>query len=431
MSTTTRSRAIGWALLSAVVLPAFSSPVRAQAAGEAEAVQTTSGRLTLETAIRRALSAAPQSAVASARRESLSAAREIAGMKPQPSADLTVENFGLPMGGLYDELQITGTYSQRIERGGKRRARVDLVSRDMDVAAAEAMIARLDLIKAVQQVFVQVQAAEAAIAVARERVRIASEVQREVGRRVASAKDPIFAGTRAMTAVTAARVDLELAVQARDAAIERLAMLWGGPPEAPATSVAEFLDLQRPQLSHGQSLPDLAIIEARIARARAATDLQRANAARDLTVSAGPRIISTRSIGAVAGVSIPLGGRRLAEARVAEAEADRRRAEAELAVERHARERAIAFATERVEAARREAISIRDEVIPSANRTLEQVRFGYNRGFFSFADVSAAQTIAIDARSRVVDAARRYHEAQVELDRLTGRFTDLALEGIQ
>jgi len=426
-----RRRICGWALCSAVVIATITSAVAAQPADQGVAVKPAPDGLTLETAIRRALSAAPQTAVASARRESLAAAREIAGMKPQPSVDLTVENFGPPMGNLYDELQVTGTYSQRIERGGKRQARVNLASRDMDVAQAEAIVARLDLIRTVQQAFAEVQAREAAIAVARERLAIATELEREVMRRVRSARDPIFAGTRARTAVTAARVDLELAVHARDAAIKRLAMLWGGPPERLATSVSAFLDLRPPEGPGTSSPADLAVIEARIARARAAVDLQSSNAARDPTLFAGPRIISTRAIGAVAGVSMPLGGRRLAQARIAEADAERRRAEAELAVERHNRERAIALAEAKVEEARREALAIRDNVIPGAQRTLEQVRFGYSRGFFSFADVSAAQTIAADARARVIEAARRYHEVRAELDRLTGRFTDLAREGIQ
>src|SRR5215204_6398208 len=431
MHTSMRSRRSGWAILSLVALATIPLPAAAQPSQSTESTSVASGELTLEVAIRRALSTTLQTAAATARREALKAARDVAGVKPQPSVDVTVENFGPPMGDLYDQLQITGTYSQKIERGGKRQARVNVVSRDIEVAQAEAIVARLDLIEAVQQGFVEIQAAEAAIAVARERVRIASELEREVARRVASGKDPIFAGTRAKTALTAAKVDLELAIHARDAAIKRLALLWGGPPEAPAVSVTEFLDLKSPESSAAASAADLAVLEARIARARAAVDLQRANAARDPTVSAGPRIISTRSIGAVAGVSMPLGGRRLAQARIAEAEAEGRRAQAELSLERHNRERAIVLAAERVEEARREALSIRDNVIPSANRTLEQVRFGYNRGFFNFADVSAAQTTAIDARSRVVDAVRRYHEARVELDRLAGRFTDLAQEGIQ
>jgi outer membrane protein, heavy metal efflux system len=387
--------------------------------------------LTLETAIRRTLQASPLSSVAVARRESLQAARQAADLKPQPSVDVTVENFGPPMGDLYDQFQVTGTYSQRLERGGKRKARVNVVARDLDIAEAETIVVRLDLIRTVQQVFVEAQAAQAKIAVAQDRVRVASELQREVGRRVASAKDPVFAGTRAKTGVAEAQVDLRLAIHARDAAMRRLAALWGGPAARRVAATSDFLDLDEPASEAAPSPADLAVYEARIGRAEALTDVQRANAARDPTVSGGPRIISTRSVGLVAGVSMPLGVKRLAEARVAEAQAEGRRIAAELSVERYNRGRAIALASEKVEESRQEAELIRDEVVPNARTTLEQVRLGYNRGFFSFADVSAAQVTLSSARARMIDAARRYHEAKVELDRLTGRFSDLAREAAQ
>jgi outer membrane protein, heavy metal efflux system len=435
MKSLSRSRVRGvatLALLPSLVL--IACPATAQDSAPTPLAGETgpgSPGLTLETAIRRTLAASPLSAVASARRDSLSAAREIAGVKPQPSVDVSVENFGPPMGGLYDQFQVTGTYSQRIERGGKRQARVSVASRDLDIAEAEAIIARLDLIRTVQQGFVEVQAAEAAIAVARDRVRIASELEREVSGRVASARDPIFAGTRARTGAAEARVDLELAIHARDAAAKRLASLWGGSPESSAATVTDFLNLQPADASAVPSLADLALLEARISRGAAAVDLQKANAARDPTISGGPRIIGTSAVGFVAGVSIPLGGKKAAQARIAEAQAETRRAAAQLAVERYNLERAIALAAEQAEESRKEALAIRTDVFPSAERTLEQVRTGYNRGFFSFADVSAAQTILTNARSRIVEATRRHHQARVELDRLTGRFTDLAREGIQ
>ncbi len=386
--------------------------------------------LTLETAIRRALQASPLSSVVTARREALEASRDAAGLKPQPTVEVTAENFGLPMGNLYDQFQVTGTYTQRIERGGKRRARVELANSEIGLAEAESLIARLDLIKLVQDGFVEAQATEAKVAVAREQLRVAQELRREVGRRVASAKDPIYAGTRAQTSVSEAEANLVLAIHYRDAALKRLATLWGG---APAQSVADanrFLDVQ--SVTTGAPLPaDLAIYEARQARSLSSVALQRANAERDLTISAGPRILASGSLGAVAGVSVPLGGRRLGQARVAEAQAEGRRIDAELAVERFNRERAIALAAEKVEENRHEVELIRGSVLDNAEKTLSQVRFGYNRGFFSFADVSAAQVTLVNARARIIDAAERYHRAKAELDRLTGRFTNLAREAIQ
>lgn len=340
------------------------------------------------------------------------------------------ENFGLPMGNLYDQFQITGTYSQRIERGGKRQARVRLADRDISVAEAEAVIARLDLIKLVQEAFVEAQAASAKVAIARERLRVAQELRREVARRVASAKDPVFAGTRAQTGVSEAQADLELAIHIRDAALKRLAIFWNGAPVTEVTEVGSFLDV-KPVPTGTPSVADLAIFEARRSRAQAAVELQRTSGARDLTVSAGPRVLASGGLGAVAGVSVPLGGRRLAQTRVAEAEAEGRRIDAELTVERFNRERAIALAAQRVEESRHEVELIREDVVDNAEKTLEQVRFGYNRGFFSFADVSAAQQTLVNARARVIDAAERHHRARAELDRLTGRFVNLAAEAIQ
>lgn len=384
--------------------------------------------LTVEDAIRRTLAAAPQTASTTARIEAQTAARTAAGLRPPPTIDVQVENFGIPTGNLYDQFQITGMYSQRIERGGKREARVALADREMDVTRAEAIVTRLDIIAQVQRLYVEVQATEAQIGIARQRLTLARMVEAEVKRRVASAKDPLFAGMRATTSVSEAKVDLELATHARDAAFKRLTAMWGGTPADFTVPTSDFLSF-KDEPPVGPSVPssaDLAVYAARGARADATIDLQTANAKRDPTLSAGPRFIGTGDVALVAGVSLPLGGRRLATARVAEAQAERRRVDADLAVERFTRERAIALAAEKVEETAHEAEAIRDQVIPNADLTLMEVRVGYNRGFFSYTDVAAAQTTLANARARMVDAVRRHHEARVELDRLTGRFAQLA-----
>jgi cobalt-zinc-cadmium efflux system outer membrane protein len=206
--------------------------------------------------------------------------------------------------------------------------------------------------------------------------------------------------------------------------------MWNGSPDGLGVKTGEFLSIDAPVGPVLPSPADLAVFSARGARADAAVTLQQANAKRDPTLSAGPRFIGSGDVAIVAGVSFPLGGRRLATARVAEAQAERRRVDADLAVERFTRERAIALAAEKVEESRHEVEAIRDQVLPNAELTLEEVRVGYNRGFFSFVDVSGAQTALANANARMIAAARRYHEARVELDRLTGRFTALAEEAL-
>lgn len=384
--------------------------------------------LTLQDAIERAVEASPQGAAASARQDVLVAARGQADTKPAASIDILAENFGVGGRDLNNQIQIGATYNQRIERGGKRAARIALVEGDMEVARAEALVRRLDVVANVQRLYVEVQAAQANIANAQERVDVAAVAQREVQRRVDGARDPLFAGTRARTQLAEARVDLELALHARDAALARLATLWGGSPQGLAVSDQGFLSLDRPVSPGSMAAADLAVYEARRARSEAAIALERSNAITDPTLSAGPRFLGSGDVALVAGVSLPLRNRRLATASLARAQAEQRQIDAELAVDRYQRNQAISLAAEKVEESRHEVEAIRDRVVPGARQTLAEVRAGYARGGFSFLDVSTAQRELATAHSRLVQAATRYHQAGVELDRLTGRFIPLVEE---
>ena len=196
--------------------------------------------LSLEEAIRRSLASSPQGEAAAARIEILEAARAAADTKPSATIDGSVENIGTGGFGL---VQVDATYNLRLERGGKRLARIELAEGDIGVAQAEALIRRLDLAKAVQELYVEAQAATLKLELARSRLEIAQRLQAEVQRRVASARDPLFAGTRARTQLAEAKVDLELADHALIAAKTRLALLTGGNPSTFSLVTTGFLGM--------------------------------------------------------------------------------------------------------------------------------------------------------------------------------------------
>ncbi len=386
--------------------------------------------LTLDDAIARAISASPVGEASAARADALVARRAAADTRPAASIDVLAENFSIGDSDLYRQFQIGAMYSQRIERGGKRAARVALADAELEVAASEAFVRRLDIASTVQRLYVEVQAAEATIDIAKSRVEIAEQLAREVGRRVSEARDPLFAGTRARTQLAEARVDLELAEHARDAALKRLVALWDGGMTGLAVSREDFLRFAPVDAGVPQSAADLAVYEARQRRASADIALQQAGARTDPTVSAGPRYIGSGDVALVAGVSLPLANRALNQANIARAEAESRQAQADLAVERYQRKQAIMLAAEKVEETAHEVEAIRDQVVPGALKTLAEVRAGYNRGGFTFLDVSMAQVALHDARARMVRVAILHHQARVELDRLTGRFAPL-LQGAE
>ncbi|MBB6229206.1 cobalt-zinc-cadmium efflux system outer membrane protein [Polymorphobacter multimanifer] len=409
--------------LLASALPAYAQ------SGPPSGTERVSGQiLALEDAVARAVAASPQGAASAARIDTLSAARAAADTRPAASVDVMAENLGVGGDELRRQFQITGTYNQRIERGGKRAARIGVADADIDVARADGLIRRLDIAAAVQRLYVEVQAAEAMVGIARERVSIAEQLSREVGRRVAEARDPLFAGTRARTQLAEARVDLELAEHARDAAMTRLALLWGGPSTGLSVSRGAFTNVSQAAGAAEPAGVDLAIYEIRRRRAAAELTLQRAATRTDPTLSAGPRYIGTGDVALVAGVSLPLANRGLNRANIARAEAEARQIEADLAVDTFQRRQQIALAAEKVTETAHEVEAIRDQVVPGAQRTLAEVRSGYNRGGFTFLDVSTAQTALHEARASMVRAATRHHGARVELDRLTGRFAPLVQE---
>lgn len=379
--------------------------------------------LSLEEAISRSLAHSPLGAASTARVEVLEAARAVADTGPSATIEGSAENFGTAG---FGQFQIDATYNQRIERGGKRAARIELAQGDIGVAQAEALIRRLDLAQDVQELYVEAQSAALALELARSRVEIAETLQREVQRRVDDARDPLFAGTRARTQLAEARVDQGLAEHALEAAIARLTLLTGESAEDVTIVTAGFLDAQ-PVLAGGYEFAsiDLALYEARRVRADANIRLQEANGRTDPTVFGGPRLFGNGDVALVGGISMPLPNRALNQANRDRAEAERRQIEADLAVERFQRRRDIDFAIERVEEARHEAEAIRDEVVPGAEQVLREVRAGFNRGGFTFLDVSTAQSELHAARVRMVDALAEYHRARIELDRLTGRFADL------
>lgn len=378
---------------------------------------------TLEEAVRTAVANSPQGEATAARLDGLNAARSAADTKPAPTIDGTVENIGTP--GL-SQWQIDGTYNQRLERGGKRAARAGLAQGDIAVAEAEALVRRLDLAREVQALYVEAQAAALSLELARSRVEIAETLANEVQRRVDEARDPLFAGTRARTQLAEARVDLGLAEHAFEAALARLALLTGGDPRSIGVVTSGFLEAEEIAITTADLTPvDLAVFQARRERADANYRLQEANSHTDPTVFAGPRLFGNGDVAVIAGFSLPLPNRALNRANIDRAAAEQRQVEADLAVERFQRRRQIALAAERVEEARHEAEAIQEQVVPGAEQTLREVRAGYNRGGFTFLDVSVAQTALHEARVRFVDALAEYHQAKVDYDRLTGRFIEL------
>ena len=381
--------------------------------------------LTLEQAVAKAAEAAPilkanEAAIAAAR-----AGRMQADVRPNPSVTIEAENFvGTGPYSVLGQAEISGVYSQPIERGGKRAARVALAERDIGVAQASSYVTRLDLAAAVERAFINIMIADAVVKITSYRLETEQGIEREALRRVRGYKDPLFVETRASARVAQAEVDVDQAEAKARAARNTLASFWSGSGEELEVA-GEFLPHRPTELKLADA--DLSLAEAQTARASAVVTVEQSRAVQDYTVSGGARFLrASNDIALVAGVTIPLSRFDRNQGNIERAQAERLQAELTAEANRLERLRQLASLRADADAARTRADAIMAEVYPRTTKTLAQVREGYNRGGFTFRDVQDAADAILAVQDQWLDAMIQYRDTQTEIDRLTGRFDDAA-----
>lgn len=388
--------------------------------GEA-AAQAPLASLTREDAIARALDDDPGVDAADSARLAAEAGARQAGRWANPTLDILQENVS--GSGPYrgsDRAETTYSLRQPLQLGGDRSARRRLAERELDTARVGAGVRRANLIEEVEHAFIDAQAAEAALAVAEERLIVARELAAAVDRRVRAARDPLMAGSRAEARLAEAEVEAEAARHTAIAARARLATYWGGDGDF-TLERASFEVLAAREADPSDRAPDLALADAAAASAAAQVDVERARAIPDVDLQAGWRQFSERDETAlVFGMSVPLQIWDRNGAGVARARAESARA----GYERAARERALtreqSILAAQADTARREAEALDARIIPASERALAQAREGYAMGGFSHIDVLDAQRALVEARLRRISALRSFHRAEASIARLGG-----------
>lgn len=376
--------------------------------------------LTLEQAVDKAMAAAPELAATVASIDAARASARQASYRPNPTLGVEAENFaGTGNYSVLGRPEVTVTYAQPIERGGKRAARMAYATRGIELAEARARLARLQIGQQVQRAFIDIQIADQLLWIAEQRLVTEKALRTEAVRRVRGYRDPLFVETAASARVAAAALAVAQAKARAGSSRNLLGSFWGA--DGAGLDVAK--GIVKPALGGDLAAADAAVREAAIARARAEVVLEQSRASQDYTVSGGLRYLhQTSDVAALAGVTIPLGRFDRNQGNIERAQAERRRLEAEAEADRLARLRRLVSLRAQADAAAQRADGLIQRVYPQAQKTLEQVRAGYNRGGFRFSDVQAAADAILAIQQQWVEAMASWRDAQSEIDRLTGRF---------
>lgn len=395
--------------------PAFSQDHEVSAAAELPTLDLTE-------ALRRAADSDPGLAGAEARARAAEAAVRQADVRPNPTLGLGVENLpSIGGGGLADRTEVSLTYSQELERGGDRYARTGRARGEADLVAAEARVRRLDRLEQAQLAYVDVLVAEAELDVARQRLALAERVYTETARRVAAARDPLFAGSRAEAELVQAEIDVDRAETELRLARVVLAKFWDGRVDFTVPADALY-DTSASRAVVGEiASADLMVFDARRNLSAADAAIQRAAAVPNATVEVGVlHDWDSGGVGLIVGGSIPLQRYDRNQGAIDRAEALATAAMADRAAFLQEKDREVARLQVDISAGASEARRLREDAVPLAERAVREVEAGFARGGFSYNDVVAAHRALLDLRLRLVEVLSELHRDVARRDRLTG-----------
>ncbi len=394
--------------------------------GSLAAVAQAAEPLRLEEAVARAVATNPVLVAEAAQLQAIEARAEHEAL-PTPFA----------LGGELENVAGTGSLSglasaeatlrisRVIELGGKRAARQSLGKAEIGQQANLAEIARLDLVSRTTTRFIEVVARQQRLAYAREQVEQAGQTRKAVEAWVNAARNPESDLRAAEIAVAEAELAEEYAEHELESARVTLAASWGAlTPDfqsavgdlqkLPAVESFETLVARLPMSARQRAL--LLEAEAIAARRRVARTAARA----DLNLSLGVRRLEAfNDEGLVMSLSMPLGARSRARYGIAEADAQLAALEARREADRFERHQAFFALYQELLQARSEFEAYRDRMLPKAEEAMQFTRRGFEAGRFPYVSLSQAQKTLFDLRGRALVAATRYHQALVEVERLT------------
>lgn len=369
----------------------------------------------------------PELRIFAARLRGSAGMRQMAGQGPGLALEADMENFagsGELQG--FDAAEQTLALSSAIELGGKRAARSGVAAARAGQIAAERDVKIVDLLGEVTRVFVQALAAQEHARLARDQVRLETAILGGVRQRVAAGAAPEAERLRAQSSLTQA--NLALSQQLRELGVHKmqLAMLWnsevvdfseleGDLFAFPAVDTFEAL-LERASQSAALTLyageERLKDLELQLARSKATLDIDWRFGVRRLEASGDS--------GLVAGVSVPLFSGARARGELAAALAEREQAALQTQNAHLAWRLRLYEAYQGQQQGVATAKTLRDELIPTLTRALEQTRLAYERGRYGYLDLAAAQRELLDVRKAAIDAAATALTQGALIEQLTG-----------
>lgn len=377
--------------------------------------------LTLAEALRRAGEQSPAIAAAQASVEAAAARARQAGLRTNPELNVELENFA-GSGELsgFQSTETTVSVNQRLDLGGRRRARTGAARAELAAEQLRLAIAEADLARQVREQFARAVAAGERLRLAEESDVRARDLARVAGLLVEAGREPPLRALRARSAAAQTAAELESARADERSARATLASLFGA--SAPVDGVAgPLLDLEPGAVDPEQSL-DVRLADAELAVAEATVGQEVSSGRIDPSVGLGVRHVRENGdVALVGGVTLPLqvfdrNQGNIAAARAGVRAAEARRAGVLAAITVRARN-AIA----NVDAAEARVGALERAALPEAAEALRLAQGSYQAGRATLVELLDVQSAYTTAQSALTEARLALALATAELGRVAAQ----------
>jgi cobalt-zinc-cadmium efflux system outer membrane protein len=350
-----------------------------------------------------------------------------AKLLPNPEISLQVEDvYGTGDYRRGDEAQSTLQLSQLIELGGKRSARTDVAEAIRDQTENSLEIKKIEVLTNLTEQFIKVAVDQEIYELSQKAEFLAKEALQNIQKRTKAGSASELEETKAKIQLARAKIETEHAEHNFQTSKVNLASFWG-------VTEPKFKKIRADLYTNINLLPypDLeALITRSLEKKRWLTErrlreaenrLAIAKSYPNFTLSGGPRRIeSSNNDTWVFQVSMPLsifdrnqGGRMESQAMLDQTPLTEKSSETRLKASLFGLYQEMKHSVTELEAMKR-------EIIPNAEKSLKLAQIGYDRGSFTFLDLSDAQKTLVEEHRKNIEAAYAYHSHKNAIERLLG-----------
>jgi cobalt-zinc-cadmium efflux system outer membrane protein len=382
--------------------------------------------LTLIQALQLTLHHNPTLAAMAAEIEAKSGLTLQAGLLPNPQFSANASNFGNSKFQGYDGDSITLGISQLIELGGKRAARSKAAQLDQELALRSYDNNRIKLLSQAAEAFIQLIAAQENLKLKQELLQLSQHVAHIADVQVQVGNVSPLQATKARISLSSAQIAVRQAQRELNNQRQKLASFWAAPS-------ADFR-LARGQLDNIQPLPQLSDLQQKlddnpdiqrwlteINKRRAAIDVEQSKAIPDITLNiSGNNFIQENDYNLNAGFSMDIpvfnrnqGNIRFAEHKLKQAQSNYAAIENRIRTELKNTYQALKTAWQEIN-------TLKQNVIPNAEKAFQAAQTGYEVGEFNFLTVLDAQRTLFSVKTQYLQVLTEYHLNQIRIEQLVG-----------